>query len=282
MELYRYFRFETGLKTLKSKQLKLSAIDEYNDPFELIPQTKNVDAIVSALRNNKLKDILKTEIGQKIAKEFEEEGLIDDSTALIATGAAALISPTVAFALYGLYALFSKDNKNSEDECLEIYLRHYIPLLRDIKCACFSEVNNSILMWSHYAEQHEGMVISFSPYINFWRGAEFRKINYSDFRPELPNKKTRENEYVWKLLMNKAECWDYEKEWRLIHMDKPGEDAFMSINKDAVKSIILGVRCDDKKIQQCTDVRDRLYPNAKIYAAKHNPNDYKLNIRPID
>lgn len=39
-ELYHYSSFDNGIKILKSKKLKLSSIEDFNDPFECLMASK--------------------------------------------------------------------------------------------------------------------------------------------------------------------------------------------------------------------------------------------------
>lgn len=108
MELYRYFKIKRGLQTLRNGKMHMSTLDRFNDLFELLSQTNYVDKIVSNFKKENLKDIVDTKIGQELAKEFEQQGLINDADALITTGAIALISPLIAFSFFGLYSLLSE------------------------------------------------------------------------------------------------------------------------------------------------------------------------------
>lgn len=86
---------------------------------------------------------------------------------------------------------------------------------------CLSEVNDSILMWSHYAESHTGICIEFerTPESDLGDLAICAPIEYCatypiiDFNEILssPDGKTFN-----RMLRGKADCWAYEKEWRFI------------------------------------------------------------------
>jgi len=87
----------------------------------------------------------------------------------------------------------------------------------EIAITCFSEVNDSQLMWAHYAGSYTGFCIEYdfgqSYDISFQRGIS--KVEYTNEKP------TQEqfddfNAYKSKMLLSKSECWSYEKEWRSI------------------------------------------------------------------
>lgn len=274
MKLYRYLNISRGLQALEKGKLHLSTIDRYNDPFELLPQAKSIDLIVAALKEENMPDIMKTETGKQLAKEFEKDGLIDDATALITTGALALVSPLVAFSLYGLYALLSRGDQTPESIRLGLFLRRFLPFLKDCKCCCFSEVKDNILLWSHYTGGHKGIAIHFSDNLDYWRSIQFKKMNYSYFRSELPNKDTNFNDYVWDLLTTKARCWRYEKEVRLICMDKNRRT--VNIHPESVKEILVGAKCAPDDILNVLNIRNEKYPHAKVLQAKVSNDEYEL------
>lgn len=78
----------------------------------------------------------------------------------------------------------------------------------------------NILMWSHYASGHKGIVVGF----NFNDFTNIIPIEYTDSIPlvnpiEFVNwtflKKANSNNILFKSLSKKTVCWEYEKEWRV-------------------------------------------------------------------
>ena len=81
-----------------------------------------------------------------------------------------------------------------------------------------SEINDNILMWSHYSESHTGFCIEFgrSELNELGNWDHCAPVNYDEnlptFKPiELPSIKT-----VTQILLTKSVLWAYEKEWRII------------------------------------------------------------------
>ncbi|QDU99126.1 DUF2971 domain-containing protein [Lignipirellula cremea] len=85
---------------------------------------------------------------------------------------------------------------------------------------CLSEVNDSILMWSHYACNHTGICIEFERTPNNALGdIEIASpVNYSSVYPHIDLGKMlvhRDGQTLDLMLRYKADCWSYEKEWRV-------------------------------------------------------------------
>ncbi|HEY1599306.1 MAG TPA: DUF2971 domain-containing protein, partial [Pirellulales bacterium] len=86
---------------------------------------------------------------------------------------------------------------------------------------CFSELSDHLLMWSHYANGHLGLCMEFSNTIALGQGA-LAAVKYRDCFPVLDADKILANAddalaNVIDLWLIKAECWAYEKEWRILH-----------------------------------------------------------------
>lgn len=77
--------------------------------------------------------------------------------------------------------------------------------------ASFSERSDSVLMWSHYSNDHRGVCIGYSLKEIVQRYAIFPVI-YDDVLPQFD-----ETASVLKSVLTKYSDWSYEKEWRLVN-----------------------------------------------------------------
>jgi hypothetical protein len=104
-----------------------------------------------------------------------------------------------------------------------------------------SEDPLNILMWSHYAENHTGLVIRINTsLLDEAHQMNLLRVRYTVRYPK-PRMTSRYSEYVpvEKLFGYKAKLWSYEKEWRYIS-DKVGTVRF---TRAAVDGIVFGCRC---------------------------------------
>lgn len=93
-------------------------------------------------------------------------------------------------------------------------------LKSDFRVACFSQVKDSILMWSHYAKNHTGFCIEY----------DFSQSPLKDYLHPVRYLKTRQyvpgtfantdgamaNQIIYEATLHKFEGWSYEKEWRCV------------------------------------------------------------------
>jgi len=105
--------------------------------------------------------------------------------------------------------------------------------------ACFSEQADTVLMWSHYADNHRGAVFRFR--MDRWPIAELPlilKVDYSPERPVIRLGQIGDNEDLILGLTRKADFWGYENEWRLVV--KGGAGSNVRIPSTCLDGVILG------------------------------------------
>lgn len=82
---------------------------------------------------------------------------------------------------------------------------------------CYTETNDNILMWSHYADNHYGMCLGFE--FEDLNESGIYKVNYETLYPELDFEKIWHKEGMAKIFWTKSKDWAYENEWRKITID---------------------------------------------------------------
>lgn len=151
-----------------------------------------------------------------------------------------------------------KTSKNFADNVNE--LRKHIALMRNSTVvSCLSEKHDLILMWSHYANKHQGICMCYGVadllntrkiLVPVWYRNE--KIN--------PFEKTNDgtlglNKRIKEIFIQKASEWGYEEEWRLIELvEESNCDRFKALEKDKgleikvvyPERIILGAKVTDE------------------------------------
>lgn len=112
------------------------------------------------------------------------------------------------------------------------------------KISCFSEIWDSILMWSYYANNHSGICIEFDMSkldrndeltSQIYRGMS--KVQYSPIRADVQYLNTPTSGLNF--LATKADVWSHEHEWRLIC-----ETEMEYLPFDCVSNVYIGVNYD--------------------------------------
>lgn len=131
----------------------------------------------------------------------------------------------------------------------------------------------SVLMWSHYASQHTGMVMTFRT-TNGDLFTEAQEVVYESERPVVDLVGDRENT-MEKMLLHKAKYWEYEHEWRVVRTGQPGLHAF---DPESLVAIVFGARAreDDKRsIRQAVSIAAL---NVKFGQARFDDKMFRLDI----
>ncbi|MEC2714674.1 DUF2971 domain-containing protein [Bacillus cereus] len=156
-------------------------------------------------------------------------------------------------------------------------------LQQKMNIACFSEVNDSILMWSHYANNHEGFCIEY----DFKKEGREEKIvdelqpviyqdevfNIGEYFKQTLIEPGKFNKLVEKYAaIIKSVEWKYEKEWRIILECNKGKGFSRELFKP--KSIYLGAKMSNTNKEEIVNIATQ--KNIKVFQMRMRNNEYKL------
>lgn len=143
----------------------------------------------------------------------------------------------------------------------------------DFRICSFSQNSNSVLMWSHYTENHQGIMVEYQ----FGHGAPFG-CGIAEVQYKTVKRRHLEREgYIFnQFLLTKNKEWEYEKEIRLLShgQDKVFYDGYDYPNPDrsklnaCVTSITLGCNFPQSKIDLVTNLVNGLNQKRKAHQPK--------------
>ncbi len=280
MLLYKYLKYERK-DILKMGLIRFTQPKYFNDPFEALPNVENIfspefvsDIIQVLSDKNQLDTFTKKLNNQDIKKIFQELNLT-----------------------------FHKGNSKEKELIINRLLGNTEDDLSksmqsfwddQIGILSFSEENDNLTMWSHYANEHTGFVIGFNPTKNITdiktQFIRLKKIHYSCIRPSLSlfeleqSKDERIKQWLNAFLLTKSKGWSYENEWRQINYLKYATKTIensehpiklFKYNIDSIESIYLGCRMSPENKKEIVDLVKNL--NIKIYEMKIDKKNYYLN-----
>lgn len=166
-----------------------------------------------------------------------------------------------------------------------------------LRACCFSDRKDSLLMWSHYAENHEGICLNFKSYslgdyyllpLASGDGLPFHKIDYEDVKPKAVNLMNLENEETKRIIIDfyltKFTDWQYEHEYRLLAtIYDMKEKSLVNFSKDALEGIIFGLKVKPDKAQCIKDIIDEYYEgmDVKLYRTEKVDGRYAIDFKEI-
>ena len=92
-------------------------------------------------------------------------------------------------------------------------------LQESVFISCFSEKCDSMLMWSHYSDEHKGLCLGFDLKSLIQKYDVFPVI-YSNRMPKVKNADIDNKSALLKSILTKSKEWSYEQEWRIIEINK--------------------------------------------------------------
>lgn len=291
-KLYKYFSLKNidyAIDSIKERRIHLDDPNGFNDPF---------DAAFS------LRFYTITKTGDSAVKEWQKILYYMSSDPQIQKSS--LIPECVkCIASIDLQALCFQANMPATDFVNRIYdLIHdktgislqdmsdsidrgfaVTECLRRFPCkiSCLSEVYDSILMWSYYAENHKGICVEYNlskldseTELNKQIIRNISKVHYSSIRADNLVRVDRKNNRmgVLNFLLTKSDVWSHEHEWRVVCDTKEEYLPF-----DCISGIYLGVNFDNNSdtIAKLVDAAST-YPDLPIYQCKLNPDRYQIDI----
>lgn len=184
-----------------------------------------------------------------------------------------------------------KDLQKIVNQNLKTLQATFSELRNTVGVSCFSESEDSLLMWAHYANNHRGICVEYDLLeINNILKFTAIPIIYSQERTRFNLFKPEriENDAIGlfiQSLTSKSPEWSYEKEWRIIRDNVACGDKWDRNKKGALLemirpcSITLGcaARAEFEK-----DVTDYCSANRiTLYKMEKDPIQYKLNKKSI-
>lgn len=151
----------------------------------------------------------------------------------------------------------------------------------DIGVSCFSKNFDNILMWSHYADEHKGLVIGFDDNIapfTVARAVDYpENENFPSF--SIGEHESRNPKQIIKSLFTKSHQWKYEEEVRLIYPDDPGAYSFP---KESIKQIYFGCKTSKSDKKLVIDLLRSHSLEVEVFQGFKDFEKYKVNFETMD
>ena len=144
--------------------------------------------------------------------------------------------------------------------------------LSEIGICCFSEKDDSLLMWSHYSDSHKGICLSF----DFEEDKVFFTtpycVEYPEKYPVINFINDRKSLRPWRILIaTKSKEWKYEQEIRIVKDErKPPCKQNIEFKKKALSSIKFGYKSLEIEQIKIKSILEKVggYEHVKFYKAK--------------
>jgi hypothetical protein len=181
--------------------------------------------------------------------------------------------------------------------------------LRENTWICsLSKIKDSLLMWSHYANNHKGVCVELNmahviKYLDGRYGTVVNnvgiEVQYKDIVQKPDYFKNFQNYHEYQI-STKGKDWEYEQEWRLYIIDpsprymgmpfKPKRNVtndwkkarvYPVLGGECFEAIYLGAKISEEDLQKAINLARKINKDIKIYQMEINPEAFKLDVREI-
>ena len=246
--LYKYCSVNTAEKIFRDGAVLLNSAGGFNDPFEMNCQIRWPDD---------------NELRRQIDQQF------------------ALLAESERAHLYANALKYKRESgDNVQEKTSKLLLQH-------VGASCFSETQESILMWSHYADEHKGVCIGFSALEllrSLWSnrvkdrsggGIPLKTIPcVVQYRNALPIWNAGRSETTGDVVATKARCWGYEREWRIFALCAAGEK--QRFLPETFEQVIFGARIAENDRKRMARMIAKRYPSVQFLQAEISRRKYKV------
>ena len=269
--LYKYLDIVGAFSLLQNHTFKLTQPNKLNDPFEFMPGGYRGDTVDERYRRAYellFQEKYRLRLNEKKGQNYSSEEW-----------------PTVV-------KNFPKEEVLSLANAVfdEMQRRDWTPWVGQISqyygITCFSKTYDNILMWSHYAAQHKGIVVGFET-TNL---SELHPVIYSTERCKIPlssvcNEEARKQSMI-DVMTTKEACWHYEDEWRMVHKlpsISPNGLYLLPFDSNCIKEVYIGIRTEEKERQKLIDYlqASQKMMRPKVFQMEIAPNVFSLIAKQI-
>lgn len=287
---YKYVSIDTARLIFESGKFRYTSPLKFNDPFDVqtelyfdfdisdLPHlvANEIDAIVRGKKNVELDENDDWGKGTLLIKEQYKKGNYKRKDLDV------LLKPLVKE--------ISSVIEDAKDDCN----KHLRKLLKVMKVFCVSEHNQSILMWSHYADYHTGACLKlrvmpekdntlcvaqkveyFSNPPTFFNARKWIDAIVVNQQPDVSFINTR-------YPVIKSDIWAYEDEWRVwAPMDNGKDYQDINVVEGEIDSIYFGVNASSKDIKEIVSLA-KGFGILNFYNSIKKVNEYGMSFVKID
>ncbi|MCA4157718.1 DUF2971 domain-containing protein [Priestia megaterium] len=291
-------------KNIPKALYKYRSVDEYsiknlrNDVMRFNPANKMNDPYDSALTLNKkvYREVAKNELVNHLPQIMEKFNINMTENELND------IKRKGFFDIYRFVLSHISELTEDEESLIRVADQRYSSLVEDldnrikglveltqklVHISCFSEKNDSMLMWSHYTNNHKGFCLEynfiksdnilFNPVISETLHPVIYRDELFDIAKYIETERLVGEEYLMYIIayaaMIKSTEWSYEREWRLIEIPYQEVDG-LNLPFFLPESIYLGARINDEDKKMLIEIgTEKKIP---VFQMKMKDDTFKL------
>ena len=180
------------------------------------------------------------------------------------------------------------NDPQQRDKCVESIMKRdfvdFFERMNDFGVTSFSTSSTTILMWSHYAEQHKGLCIEYD-------SAKIETLAMVQYAPTneraLCSVKEPSKTEATRALLTKGIEWSYEKEVRRFEginkcnaIFNPSLNRFVftkDVQPETIRGIYFGLRSDPAWMDELCRYERGVNPDCRFFRAKRDTQKFEIS-----
>lgn len=264
------------LDILASRLIRFTSPAEFNDPFDSLP------AMGITVTEDETRRIFTESMDESLSIAY---GMLQPEAraAMPPDMFRTLMGPKLEAALLEQSGYIAGITNSAAKRSVQEGVRGMLGVLS------LSEVPDDLLMWAHYAGNHEGFVLAFdtsSPFFDRRKGPDddlrhLRPVTYGPERPDFSDPAVRD----FRAFLAKSDHWAYEREWRMAMLldsadETVGTDGgnvhLFRFPPGAVTAAILGCRASGTTMATVSRAASDL--GVPVFRAEADDRRFRLNV----
>ncbi len=250
-KLYKFESFsELSLRNLKRQAIYFGSPRGFNDPY---------DCAITAQINN---------LNPEQVEQYKNNLLVDGKTPI------------------EVKSYLTTNTEHEIGEFVKKIVAATIPGLKEdfiSQCgiSCFSEINNDLLMWSHYGGRYKGFCLEFDSKKPPFNRA--RKVTYTYSMPEVDPmgfllEGQGPTDFI-DLFCIKSKSWEYEKEWRVFHKQA---GTLFTYPTEALTGVFFGPDIEPECLEIIALILRGQNEKVKLFQGKRSQESFKVEFIEVD
>lgn len=279
--LFKYANVETARAVLETGKLRFQSPLRYNDPFDTQWDPfwqLRTDEAGRMFRDRLVHALLDpttwpSKIDERLANEYREHFTIHRLSApWVREQAASHLADQILPALIGA----NDDRTQFANQQMRLRMQ------------CLSSSVDSRLLWSHYADEHRGVVLVLSTHtLETTFKHPVLQVDYASNPPEMLDLPNAVDHFVFgtpmtmslsdmaeKMTATKHSDWKNEREWRFVWIEEKGSRGLytdVAFPAEALAGLLIGIRAGPRAVTELKALARAMNPGVTIGLAKPDP-----------
>lgn len=160
-------------------------------------------------------------------------------------------------------------------------------ILKDVGVLCLSANYDNILMWSHYADNHKGIVLELDVNHDFFKNEDTKNILFPLTKVSYQNERSIFKNFEeciesGEIYFTKHKSWEYEEEYRMpiLFDESNNEDKYnIKFPENLIKGVFIGVRTSIENIEYILNLKSKKeWEHLNIYRLQMDEKNYKFKV----